>query len=74
MNEWEVEKELTGKDLPDFDATLDKAVFLMKFTAVIAKKILLVADEKNVPTNFLLDGVEDWIRELLGEKPMKAGV
>lgn len=66
MNEWEVEKELTGKDLPDFDETLDKAVFLTKFTAVIAKKILIVAEERNVPTNFLLDNVEDWVKELKG--------
>lgn len=66
MEEWEVEQELAGKDLPDFDKTLDKAVFLTKFTAVIAKKILLVSKEKNVPTNFLLDGVEDWIKNLKG--------
>lgn len=44
--EWEIESAITGKEFPALDEKLDIEIFLTKFKALTAKKILLVAKEK----------------------------
>lgn len=68
MEEWEVENELVGKDLPNFKEDLKQAIFLTKFTAITAKKILLVAKEKNIDAEELFNGIGEWIENLKGGK------
>lgn len=64
MEEWEVENELVGKDLPNFKEDLARAIYLTKFTAITAKKILLVAREKNIDAAELFNGVGEWLEKL----------
>lgn len=64
MEEWEVENELVGKDLPNFKENLTQAIFLTKFTAITAKKILLIAREKNIDADELFNGVGEWLEKL----------
>ncbi len=64
---FEVELEIDDDSLQGFKTKVEKEIFLTKFTAVIAKKILLVADEQAVDAVDLLNEVENWLKVLGAE-------
>lgn len=64
MNEYDIDSALDGQVLNNFEETLQQEIFLTSFTAITAKKILLVAKVKGVDAAALYDGVGAWLEKL----------
>lgn len=63
MEEWKLDSEITDSET-SFKKQLDRAIYLTKFTAITAKRILEASENFKVDSETLMDGVREWIEQI----------
>ena len=64
MERWEILFETTRPEQVEFNQMLEREVTLMKFTAIIAKQIVLASEEHNTSAELLFNGVGVWLKKI----------
>ena len=69
MEPWELESEISRNELPEFSDILKRELFTTKFCAVMAKKIIMAANQNDLTTAEITRGITIWL-----DKLKKAGI
>ena len=64
MERWEILFETTRPEQVEFNEMLEREVALMKFTAIIAKQIVLASEEYNTSAELIFNSVGLWLKKI----------
>lgn len=64
MEPWELESEISRNELPEFNELVRRELFITKFCAVMAKKIIMAANQSDSTTAEMTRGITIWLDKL----------